>query len=160
MTVTLLVVGRVRGTLADDVARYEERAARYWKLEVVEVEAGAPGSGKAGPERVWKAEGERILDVIGQSARVVALARRGKAMTSVQFAQLLQEAAVGSVPEIVFVIGGAYGLSPAVLKRADRRLSLSAMTLPHEMARVVLTEQLYRAGTIIRGEPYHKATKR
>lgn len=160
MTVTLLVVGRVRGTLAGDVARYEERAARYWKLEVVEVEAGAPGSGKTGPERVWKAEGERILDVIGQSARVVALTRRGKAMTSVQFAQLLQEAAVGSVPEIVFVIGGAYGLSRAVLKRADRRLSLSAMTLPHEMARVVLTEQLYRAGTIIRGEPYHKATKR
>lgn len=160
MTVTLLVVGRIRGKLADVAAGYEERAARYWKLEVVEVEAGAPGSGKAGPERVRKAEGERILDVVGEGATIVALTRRGKAMTSVQLARFLQKAAVGSVPEVAFVIGGAYGLSPAVLKSADRRISISAMTLPHEVARVVLTEQLYRAGTIVRGEPYHKGTKR
>lgn len=160
MTITLIVVGRVRGTLSDDVAKYEERAGHYWKLEVVEVDDGAPGSGKSGPERVWQAEGERILDVIGKSARVVALARKGKTMTSIQFAQFLQEAAVGAVPEVVFVIGGAYGLSRAVLERADRTLSLSAMTLPHEMARVILTEQLYRAGTIVRGEPYHKAAQR
>ena len=103
-----------------------------------------------------EAEGERILARIPDQLEVVVLTRDGKAMSSEDLAADLAEQALRSSPGIAFVIGGAFGVSEAVLRRARRRLSLSAMTLPHEMARLVLAEQLYRAGTINRGEPYHK----
>jgi len=151
----VLATGKVRGPLAVAVSEYEERAARYWKLEVVEVDAGASGRDPT-PERVMEAEGERLLARLPAGTSVFALTREGKAMGSRTLALALEEHAVRSSPGVAFVIGGAFGLSPAVLARADRRLSLSAMTLPHEMARLVLAEQLYRAGTILRGEPYHK----
>jgi len=152
---TVLAVGKVRGTLAEAVGDYEERARRYWKLEVVEVDAGAPGRDPE-PERVMEAEGERILARLPRGASVFALTREGKGMGSRALARALEEHAVRSSPGVAFLIGGAFGLAPAVLTRAELRLSLSAMTLPHEMARLVLAEQLYRAGTILRGEPYHK----
>jgi 23S rRNA (pseudouridine1915-N3)-methyltransferase len=150
----VLAVGRVRGPLAAAVAEYEERASRYWKLEVVEVDAGA--SRDAAPERVMEAEGQRLLARVPDGASVFALTREGKAMGSRSLARALEEHAVRSSPGVAFAIGGAFGLAATVLARANRRLSLSAMTLPHEMARLVLAEQLYRAGTILRGEPYHK----
>jgi 23S rRNA (pseudouridine1915-N3)-methyltransferase len=151
----VLAVGRVRGALADAVADYEERARRYWKLDVVEVDGGAPGR-DAEPERVMEAEAERLLARLPEGVSVMALTREGNGMGSRSLAHALEQHAVRSSPGVAFVIGGAYGLSSAILTRADRRLSLSAMTLPHEMARLVLAEQLYRAGTILRGEPYHK----
>lgn len=155
MRVTVLVVGRVRGPVAPAVDEYETRAGRYWKLDVVEVAAGTGGGGD-GPEEVRRAEGERLLGRLPRDARVVALTRAGKGMTSKGVARWLQRLAVRGHPGACFVIGGAYGLSRAVLDASDRRLALSPMTLPHEMARLVLAEQLYRAGTIVRGEPYHK----
>lgn len=158
MKVLLICVGRVRGVLAPAVAEYEERAARYWKFQAVEVDAGA-SRGRDDPERVMAAEGERILARIPEGFDVVALTRDGKGMGSGALARFLDAAAVQSRPGVAFVIGGAYGLSPEVLRRAARRLSLSAMTLPHEMARLVLAEQLYRAGTIRRNEPYHKGVR-
>jgi 23S rRNA (pseudouridine1915-N3)-methyltransferase len=151
----LIAVGKVRGDLAPAVGEYEARAARYWKLEVVEVGAGGPGR-NATPDRVREAEGERILARLPSDLEGVALTREGKGMDSDELARWLQRHAVRSLPGVAFVIGGAHGLSRAVLERCRRRLSLSAMTLPHEMARLVLVEQLYRAGTILRGEPYHK----
>jgi 23S rRNA (pseudouridine1915-N3)-methyltransferase len=120
------------------VAEYEGRAGRYWKLEVAEVGAGASGRDPS-PERVKEAEGERILARIPDDAEVIALTRTGKGVGSAELARTLEELAVRSFRQVVFVLGGAY-----------------PMTLPHEMARLVLAEQLYRAGTIIRGEPYHK----
>ncbi len=155
MKVVVLAVGKVRGTLAEAVGEYEERARHYWKLDVAEVDAGAPGRDPA-PERVMEAEGERLLARLPEGVSVFALTREGKAMGSRALARALEEHAVRSAPGVAFVIGGAYGLAPSVMARADRRLSLSAMTLPHEMARLVLAEQIYRAGTILRGEPYHK----
>lgn len=154
MKVLIVVVGRVRGPLAEPVGDYEERAGRYWKLEVVEVDAGA-GRDPA-PERVRAEEGERILARIPAGFDVFALTREGKQMGSRALARHLSEAMVRATPGVAFVIGGAFGLSPEVLARATRRLGLSAMTLPHEMARLVLAEQIYRAGTILRNEPYHK----
>jgi 23S rRNA (pseudouridine1915-N3)-methyltransferase len=153
--IVIVAVGRVRGPLEPSVAEYEGRAARYWKLEVAEVGAGVPGRDPA-PERVKEAEGERILERIPNDAEVIALTRTGKGSGSAELARTLEALAVRSVRQVVFVLGGAYGLHARVLSRAQRRLSLSPMTLPHEMARLVLAEQLYRAGTIIRGEPYHK----
>jgi len=153
--VVVLVVGRARGALADAVAEYERRAARYWKLEVVEVDDGVKG-GRADPERVMQAEGDRLLARLPDGLEVVALTPDGRTVTSAALSQELQQAAVSAAPGTVFVIGGAHGLDPRVLARARRRLSLSPMTFPHDMARLVLAEQLYRAGTIARGEPYHK----
>lgn len=155
MKVLVLAVGGVRGPLAPAVSEYESRARRYWKFEVVEVAAGAPGR-EPDPPRVMEAEGERILARIPEGHVVIALTRAGKGMGTRGLAELLQEQAVRSSPGVAFVIGGAFGLSPAVLARAHREISLSDMTLPHEMARLVLAEQMYRAGTILRGEPYHK----
>ncbi len=148
-------MGRVRGPLEPPVAEYEERARRYWKLDIVEVDAGAPGRNPA-PERVMAAEAERILARAQPELELVALTRKGKAMGSRALARWLEARAVASAPGVAFVLGGAFGLDDEVLRRASRRLSLSSMTLPHEVARLLLTEQLYRAGTILRGEPYHK----
>ena len=156
MKVLVVVVGKVRGTLVEAVAEYEKRAGRYWKLDVVEVGAGA-GSGQAPAERVMEAEAERILARIPDGLEVVALTRVGKAMGSRELAGYLEDHAVRSSAGVAFVIGGAFGLGTSVLKKARRKLSLSTLTLPHEMARLLLAEQLYRAGTLMRGEPYHKA---
>jgi len=155
--VRLLVaaVGRVRGSLSITVSEYEERARRYWKLETVEVDSGVSGRDPS-PERVKEAEAERLLSSIPEGLEIVAVTRVGKSMGSRALAAFLQEHAVHGSRGVAFVLGGAFGLGPAVLEQAARRLSLSTMTLPHEMARLVLAEQLYRAGTIIRGEPYHK----
>lgn len=156
MKLLSVVVGRVRGQLEGAVAEYERRARRYWKHEVIEVAAGARGGRGASPDEVMSAEGERILSKIPAGLDVVALTRLGDPMTSVELAAYLEGLGTRAAPGAVFVIGGAFGLGEAVLSRARRRLSLSAMTMPHEMARLVLAEQLYRAGTIVRGEPYHK----
>jgi len=156
MKLLLVVVGRVRGALAEAVAEYESRAERYWKLEVVEVQAGVRG-GQGTPERVREAEGERILAKVPPELELVALTREGTQMGSRELARYLNEHGVRSSPGVAFAIGGAFGLDAAVLSRATRRLGLSELTMPHEMARLVLAEQLYRAGTILKGEPYHKA---
>lgn len=155
MKVLVIPVGRSRGALAGAIADYEERAARYWKLEVAEVAEGVKG-GHPDPDRVKEAEGERILARVPDGLDLVALTREGKGMRSTTLSRYLQQRAVRAQPGVAFVIGGAFGLAPTVLERADRRLSLSPMTFPHDMARLFLAEQLYRAGTIVRGEPYHK----
>ncbi|MBW3534563.1 MAG: 23S rRNA (pseudouridine(1915)-N(3))-methyltransferase RlmH [Gemmatimonadetes bacterium] len=153
MKITIIAVGRVTGPLVEAVAEYEARAARYWKLEVVEVDAGAGGQDDVAAVR--SAEEARILARLPEGAQVVALTRTGKGMGSRPLASWLGELGLHGSPGVAFVVGGAYGLGPTVLERS-RHLSVSPMTLPHEMARLVLIEQLYRAGTILRGEPYHK----
>lgn len=154
MIVRVVVVGRVKGPLEEVVGNYEGRCARYWKFQVDEVAAGARG--QADPDQVLEAEGERLLARLPTSGLVVALTRDGRPMSSRELASLLEREALASTQEVAFVIGGAFGLAEAVLERSRVRMSLSAMTLPHELARLVLAEQLYRAGTILRGEPYHK----
>lgn len=155
MKVLVVAVGRVRGVLADAVREYEVRAGRYWKLEVLEVSAGGPGHA-SDAVGVRDAEAKRLVAKLPAELEVVALTREGEGMDSRALSRYLERHAVRASAGVAFVIGGAFGLGDAVLARARRRLSLSRMTLPHEMARLVLAEQLYRAGTILRGEPYHK----
>ena len=153
MKILVLTVGKTKGALAAPIEDFEQRAARYWKLEVVAVDPGA-SSAAADPESVKAAEEERLLRRLPDDADVLALTRDGQPMGSRAFASWLQERALHA-RDVAFVIGGAFGLGPKVLKRA-RHLTLSHMTFPHDMARLILAEQLYRAGTILRGEPYHK----
>lgn len=154
MKVNVLAVGRIKGTVAPAVQECTRRASRYWKLEVMELTEGHGAEDR----EVMADEGRRILGRVKAEHRLWALTRKGKGVTSRGLASVLESLAVGAHPGITFVIGGAHGLDPAVLAKADRKLSLSPMTLPHDMARLLLLEQLYRAGTIRRNEPYHKGS--
>ena len=157
MKLTLLCVGKARGPVGSAISEYEDRVRRYWRFECLEVEAGfGRSSKKANPDLVKGKEQERILAGVPERSDVIALTRHGKALDSRGLASFLEGKALASTRDITFVIGGAYGLREGVLSKADLRLSLSTMTLPHEIARLLLVEQLYRAGTILRGEPYHK----
>jgi len=159
MKIQLVVVGGVRGVLRDAVEHYETRAGHYWKLEIVEVDAGAPGRAP-GAERVREAEAARIEARIPDERELWGLTRDGRGWSSERWATELEERGIQATGDVALVIGGAFGLHEGLLKRARHRVSLGPVTLPHEMARLVLVEQLYRAGTIIRKEPYHKGTKR
>jgi 23S rRNA (pseudouridine1915-N3)-methyltransferase len=153
MKLIVAAVGKPRNAaLAAAIEHYESRAAKYWPLDVREVkEENARGV----PEvAVRDKEAERLSARI-EGATVVVCDERGKSMTSDAFARFVQDARERA-RDIAFVIGGAYGLSESLRDRAHTRLALAPWTLPHEMARLVLAEQLYRAGTIVRGEPYHK----
>ena len=150
----IAVVGKPRDRhLAAAIDDYETRAARYWPLDVVEVR-DASGRGIAA-DQVRAREGERILERIPVGTSVMVCDELGDTLTSAQFSTLLT-AARDRAKDIAFVIGGAFGLADALRTRATRAIQLAPWTLPHEMARLVLAEQLYRAGTIARGEPYHK----
>jgi 23S rRNA (pseudouridine1915-N3)-methyltransferase len=152
--VLIAAVGKPRNAaLAAAIDEYERRAARYWPLEVYEVREEPAKSVSA--DLVREKEGARLSDVVPASAHLVACDPGGAPKTSEEFSAWLQgERERGH--DVAFLIGGAYGLSPAVRKRARTRLSLAPWTLPHELARLVLAEQLYRAGTIVKREPYHK----
>lgn len=154
MRVVLLSVGRPKQSgLTEAIQDYETRAARYWPLDVIEVkEESARG---VSPEQVRDREAARVLERVPTGARIVACDPGGDSLDSAVFATLLTQQR-DQAQSIAFVIGGAYGLGESVRQRASRRLSLAPWTLPHELARLVLAEQLYRAGTIVRGEPYHK----
>jgi 23S rRNA (pseudouridine1915-N3)-methyltransferase len=153
MKVIVAAVGRPRiAELAAAIEHYETRAARYWPLDVREVKE-EPARGTA-TDSIRVKEAERLASRIA-GATIVACDERGTTMTSVKFATFLQDARERA-RDLAFVIGGAYGLSDALRDGAQARLALAPWTLPHELARLVLAEQLYRAGTIVRGEPYHK----
>ncbi|MEO7822574.1 MAG: 23S rRNA (pseudouridine(1915)-N(3))-methyltransferase RlmH [Gemmatimonadaceae bacterium] len=154
MRLVVAVVGKARHqALGDAIRDYETRAARYWPLEVHEVREE---KGKGSPdERVREREGVRLAEKIPGRARRVACDPGGKSLDSRQFAELLQSAREQD-QDLAFLIGGAHGLAADLAAGSQMRLSLAPWTLPHELARLVLAEQIYRAGTIVRGEPYHK----
>lgn len=154
MKVSVLAVGAPEGTgVAEPIRSYEERADRYFSLEVIELPA-APGRLPA--EEAMEREAEAVLERLPDDAEVFALTREGKGISSRGLASYLDRLATYGRAGAAFVIGGAHGLAPRILEVADRELSLSPMTLPHGLARLVLTEQIYRAGTILRNEPYHR----
>ena len=155
MRFIVAAVGKPRDRgLAAAIRDYETRARRYWPLDVCEVRE-EPARG-ATPDAVRAREGARVLGCARPGARIVACDVGGDLMTSLEFADWVRQSRERATHDVVFVLGGAFGLSAEVRARAALRLSFSRWTLPHELARLVLAEQLYRAGTIIRGEPYHK----
>jgi 23S rRNA (pseudouridine1915-N3)-methyltransferase len=153
MKLIVAAVGKPRNAaLAAAIEHYEERAAKYWPLDIREVRE-EPARGSA-VTVILEKEADRLTSRV-EGATVVACDERGTSMTSAKFATFLQDARERA-RDVAFVIGGAYGLADSVRDRAQTRLALAPWTLPHELARLVLAEQLYRAGTIVRGEPYHK----
>lgn len=144
MKIAIIAVGRVKERgLRDAIDEYEKRIRRYAKLEEIELEDGSASEVEA-----------RFRKAIPARARVVALEVDGQRMTSERFARYVEQCEIGAVPALAFLIGGSYGLPKAVSDAADLKLSLSDMILPHRLARLFLAEQIYRAFTILRNEPY------
>ena len=158
MNIKLVAVGKLKEKyFIDACAEYEKRLSRYCALSVQEVaDERIPESFSASEARIAiEREGARILSQIKDNEHVIALCVGGKRMDSEAFSQRISSLAFSGAP-VAFVIGGSDGLSDAALSRANERLSLSDMTLPHRIARLVLLEQIYRAFKIARGETYHK----
>ena len=159
MKITVISVGKIKEKFySQAVDEYIKRLSRYCKPEIVELQdEKTPDEASEHEEEMIKAkEGERILKAIKDDAYVVALAIEGKKMTSPGLADFIDKLGVGGTSHIQFIIGGSLGLAPEVLRRADFKLSFSDMTFPHQLMRVILLEQIYRAYRIINGEPYHK----
>lgn len=158
MRLTVVAVGGLKEKFfREAAAEYQKRLSAYAKLEILEIaEARLRGESGAEIARALEEEGGRILQKIGPRAYVTALCVEGRQMGSVEFSEKLAEVTASGRSELVFVIGGSHGLSDAVKRRADLRLSFSEMTFPHQLMRVVLLEQLYRACNIEAGGKYHK----
>lgn len=159
MKVTLLTVGKVKEKFyVQAIEEFSKRLGRYCKLEIVEVaDEKTPDNASALMEdQIRQKEGERLIKYIREDAYVIALAIDGKMRSSEELAAHLEKLGVGGVSHIQFIIGGSLGLSPQVLGRANERLSFSKMTFPHQLMRVILLEQIYRAYRIMTGAPYHK----
>lgn len=159
MKVQICCVGKIKETYFQGaVQEYTKRLSRYCKVEITEVmdEKTPDGASEALEEQIKEKEAERLRRVLKEDAFVCVLAIDGKMLDSVEFSQKLDKLGVDGVSHIQFVIGGSLGLHESILKRADMKLSFSKMTFPHQLMRVILLEQIYRAFKIARKEPYHK----
>ena len=159
MNIKITAVGKLtEKSLKQGIADYAKRLGKFCKFEIVEVpdEKAPEKLSAAEMEGVKEKEGERILAKIKDKEYVYALAIEGKERSSEEFAQEIAQLTTYGRSDITFVIGGSLGLSPAVLKRAETKISFGRFTLPHQLMRLVLSEQIYRAFMINNGSPYHK----
>ncbi len=159
MNVTIVCIGKLKEKYwRDAVSEYMKRLKGYCAPKIIELkEARLPQSaGTAEEQAVKEAEGREILGKIAPHQFVISLEIQGKKVSSPAFAEKIRGLALDGRSDLVFVIGGSLGLSPAVSQRADWKLSFSDMTFPHQLMRVILLEQVYRAFKIIHNEPYHK----
>lgn len=155
MKIILAVVGKMSdGYLKKGIEEYSSRLKHYVPFQIVYIN-DARNTRNLSQEQQKIAEGRNILDALEPSDRVVLLDEHGKQLTSMQFASYLERKMSTVSRRLIFVVGGPYGFSKEVYDRADELLSLSAMTFSHEMIRLIFTEQVYRAMTILRHEPYH-----
>ena len=159
MNITVIAIGKLKEKYwTDAVKEYSKRLGSYCTLNIVELKESPlrANPSAADEEAVKVAEGNDILSRIKPTDFVVTLEIKGKGLSSEQLADKIEDLAINGRSSIVFVIGGSLGLSADVSKRSDFKLSFSAMTFPHQMMRVILLEQVYRAFKIIRNEAYHK----
>ncbi|AGK56162.1 23S rRNA (pseudouridine(1915)-N(3))-methyltransferase RlmH [Bacillus sp. 1NLA3E] len=159
MNILIITVGKLKEKyLKQGIDEFVKRMSSYAKLEMIEVadEKAPEELSLAEMDQVKQKEGERILNKIPQDTYVIALAIDGKMKSSEELAEDLDKLATYGKSKIAFVIGGSLGLSDEVLRRANDKLSFSRMTFPHQLMRLILVEQIYRAFRINRGEPYHK----
>ena len=159
MNIQIVSVGKLKEKyLKMGIEEYTKRLGAYAKIDLVEVsdEKAPENLSEADMEIVKKKESDRILAKIGSDTYVIALAIEGKMKSSEQLANDMESLMTYGRSKIAFVIGGSLGLHEDVLKRSDEKLSFSKMTLPHQLMKLVLVEQVYRAFRIMKGEPYHK----
>jgi len=155
MTITLLVVGKTDSKELHDLIRsYENRLKHYIRFEF-QVIPDLKNSKNLSKQQQKEKEGVSILKILKDSDALVLLDEKGKQFSSIEFAQMLQKRMNSGIKSLVFVIGGPYGFSEAVYKRAQEKMSLSKMTFSHQMIRLFFVEQLYRGFTILKNEPYH-----
>lgn len=159
MKITIVCVGKIKERFyRDALDEYAKRLSKYCKFEIIEV-ADEKTPDKASPveeEQIKEKEAARILSKIKPDAYVCTLEIAGKQLSSTELADWIEKSAIGGKSQICFVIGGSLGLHASVLARSDYALSFSKMTFPHQLMRVILSEQIYRAFRIINNEPYHK----
>lgn len=159
LNVKLICVGKMREKFyIDAFNEYQKRLQAYCRLELAEITEQRLGDRPAEREiaAALEKEGQELLKAVPPDAYLVALCVEGRQMPSEGMAELIAARENSGKPKLCFVIGGSFGLSPAVKTRADRRLSMSEMTFPHHLARVMLIEQLYRGFKINEGSQYHK----
>jgi 23S rRNA (pseudouridine1915-N3)-methyltransferase len=159
VNISIITVGKLKEKyLKQGIDEYLKRLSAYAKMDIIEVPDEKAPEELSDTEmiQVKQKEGERILAKIHPDAHVIALAIEGKMKSSEELAETIDKLATYGKSKIAFVIGGSLGLSQEVLQRADEKLSFSKMTFPHQLMKLVLLEQVYRAFRINRGEPYHK----
>lgn len=159
MKITVLTVGKIKEKyFTDAIKEYSKRLSRYCKLEIIEVaDEKTPDNASAHEEDlIRQKEGERLKKYIKEGAYVISLAIEGRQYSSEEFSHKIHELGLRGESHIIFVIGGSIGLASDILKESKELLSFSKMTFPHQLMRVVLLEQIYRAYRIMNGEPYHK----
>ena len=159
MKITILCVGKIKEKFyRDAIDEYAKRLSKYCKLEIIEV-ADEKTPDKAASlieENIKKKEGERLLLRLKEDSYVCTLEIGGKEYDSLSFASFIEKAGINGKSHITFIIGGSLGLSDEVSAKADCKISFSKMTFPHQLMRVILSEQIYRGFRIINNEPYHK----
>lgn len=159
MKVDIVCVGKIKEKFyVEALAEYSKRLQKYAKFEIIEVEdeKTPDKASEALEEQIKLKEASRILPKLKEDALVITLEILGQKLDSVKFADVIEKAGIQGKSHIQFVIGGSLGLHETVTKRADKHLSFSDMTFPHQLMRVILSEQIYRAFRIINHEPYHK----
>jgi 23S rRNA (pseudouridine1915-N3)-methyltransferase len=155
MKITLLLVGKTEDAyLREGISKYLNRLRHYARIDFVEIPE-LKNTKALSPEQQKVKEAEFIVKRILPTDHVILLDEKGVQLTSQQFADYLDKKAVSSISNLVFVVGGPYGFDQLVYRKANDKISLSKMTFSHQMVRLFFTEQLYRAFTIIKGEPYH-----
>ncbi len=159
MNIKILCVGKIKEKFyRDAIDEYVKRLSKYCSVSVVEVPDEKTSENASDNEIaiVKDKEGERLLKHISDRDYVIALAILGKQMDSVVFSRFIEDLGIQGKSSLVFVIGGSLGLSDTILKCSDFQISFSKMTFPHQLMRVILSEQIYRAMRIMKNEPYHK----
>ena len=159
MEITIISVGKLKEKyLKAGISEYAKRMKPYANLKIVEVadESEPNAVSDADILKIKEIEGERILAKIPERAHVIALDLKGKNLTSEDFSKEINEAMIYGSNQIAFIIGGSHGLSQEVLQKTNLKISFGKMTYPHQLMRLILVEQIYRAFKIIRNEPYHK----
>lgn len=158
MKINILTVGSLKSSfLEPGIAEFKKRLKRYCKLKIIEIKAETipKNPSQKDLKKLKEVEGERIIDKLPDRSYIFALDVKGKPMTSTGFAKSLNNLKLRGYSSFTFIIGGATGLSDSVLKTADYRFSLSHLTFTHQMIRLILLEQIYRAFKINNNEPYH-----
>lgn len=159
MEIKIIVVGKLKEKyLKNGISEYLKRMKSYANLKIIEVKDEAAGQtlSEAEIEQIKEIEGKRILEKLPKRARVIALDLKGKQLTSERFSEEINQTMTYGTSQIVFIIGGSHGLCQEVLQKTDLKISFGKMTYPHQLMRLILVEQIYRAFKIMRNEPYHK----